>query len=289
MACSVGFFHTITLSNDGEVHSFGDNKFGQLGLGERAEESVAIPTPILNFPKIKQISCGEYFTVCLDIEGFIWSFGKNESGQLGVGNELRSDIPQQIPDIPLVYSISSGGSHTLVITVDGDIWSFGHNGNGQLCLGHFDNQKKPQKTSLSDITKIVSGFRYSLLQKNSGEIYGVGSNGYGQLGMGATTVQTQPRLIPNQPSDIHQFSCGYFHSLFLDNDGNVYSTGYNAYGSLGLSNNISHFSLNQILNIPPIMHITAIGYSSYLLDFEGEIWSFGNSIYGQLGHNNYKH
>ena len=67
-------FISITLSNDGTLHSFGHNHKGQLGLGHKND--VSLPTPIPNLPKINMISCGSYFTVCVDDESFIWSFGK---------------------------------------------------------------------------------------------------------------------------------------------------------------------------------------------------------------------
>ena len=49
MACS-GENHTITLSNDGTLYSFGYNTYGQLGLGNN--DDVSIPTPIPNLPQI---------------------------------------------------------------------------------------------------------------------------------------------------------------------------------------------------------------------------------------------
>ena len=84
-ACG-GSFHTITLSNDGTVHSFGRNCEGELGLGQLGlghnSMNVLLPTPIPNLPQINMISCGDNFTVCLDYEGFIWSFGENYCANL---------------------------------------------------------------------------------------------------------------------------------------------------------------------------------------------------------------
>ena len=142
-ACCSGSYHTITLSNDGTLYSFGYNGEGQLGLGHK--NSVYLPTPIPNLPKIKMISCGSNFTVCVDCEGFMWSFGENTCGQLGTGNNVTIfEVPQQIQEIPPVLYVSCGYEHTLITTTDSNLWSCGNNNFGQLCLG---NKKKATKTS----------------------------------------------------------------------------------------------------------------------------------------------
>ena len=117
------------------AHSFGSNYDGELGLGHY--NIVSLPTPIPNLPKIKMISCGQYFTVCVDYEGFIWSFGKNGFGQLVTGNKRKFNVNQKIP---LIFSVSCGYDHThpdytLIITNDDNLWSCGSNSFGQLCLG----------------------------------------------------------------------------------------------------------------------------------------------------------
>ena len=57
---------------------------------------VSLPTPIPNLPKINLISCGSRFTVCVDCEGFIWSFGENNFAQLGTGNKRNFNVPQKL-------------------------------------------------------------------------------------------------------------------------------------------------------------------------------------------------
>ena len=96
--------------------------------------------------------------------------------------------------------------------------------------------------------------------------------------------QITPSLILNAPSNIVQFVCGAGQSLFLDSEGNVYSVGYNYYGSLGLAHNTNQNVLSTIPNIPPIKIISCVSASCYLIDFEGNLWSFGRNIDGQLGH-----
>ena len=96
-----------------------------------------------------------------------------------------------------------------------------------------------------------------------------GANADGALGFGHFDDSHVPTLIPNLPSNIVQFICGAFHSLFLDAEGNVFSVegnvffvGLNQVGQLGLGHNTNQNVLNQIPNIPPIKFIAFIGFSS---------------------------
>ena len=194
------------------------------------------------------ISCGAYFTVCVDHEGFIWFFG-----QLGTENNPNFDGgPQKIEDIPPVVSVSCGYEHTLMITNDAKLWSWGRNDKGQLCLGDKEDRSKPQKTSFSNICKLSAGGNHSLFENNKGEIFSCGSNHYGQCGLGHFDHQITPSLIPNAPPNIVHFVGGLYHTLFLDSEGNVFSVGRNLYGQLGLGHDTNQNVLNKIPNIPPI-------------------------------------
>ena len=278
-----GCQHTITLS-DGTVHSFGRNDDGQLGLGHFYDVEL-LPTPIPNLPKINMISCGWNFTVCVDDEGFIWSFGANNYGQLGTGNKRNFNVPQKLQNIPPVVSVSCGYEHTLMITNDENLWSWGRNEFGQLCLENQTGSLIPQKTSFSNISNISTGCYHSLFQNNNGEIFACGNNQHGDCGLGHfNDPQITPSLITNTPSNIVQFVCGAHHSLFLDSEGNVFSVGDNECGELGLGHNTNQNVLNKIPNIPPIKIISCAIASSFLIDLEGNVWSFGFNDFGQLGH-----
>ena len=283
MACASGYHHTITLSDDGTAHSFGRNNKGALGLGYNND--VSLPTPIPNLPKINMVSCGGFFTVCVDCAGFIWSFGENNCGQLGTGNTINFNVPQKLQEIPRVLSISCGYEHTLIITTDQNLWSCGKNECGQLCHGDQIGRSKPQKTSFLNISKTSAGWDHSLFENNKGEILSCGDNQYGQCGLGHfNSPQITPSLIPNIPSNIVHFVCGSAHNLFLDSEGNIFSVGANDPGQLGLGHNTNQNILHNVSNIPPIKTISCMGASCYLIDFDGNLWSFGFNGKGQLGH-----
>ena len=289
--CTSGENHTITLSNDGTVYAFGVNTCGQLGLIQEQGNQVSIPTPILDLPKIKEISCGAGFTACVDYEGFLWTFGNNYNGQLGTGNKTNCYAPVKILNIPLVFSVSCGYEHTLIITKPNEnLWACGNNMFGQLCLKNQDDQITFQATSFSFIARISAGYFHSLFQDNRGDIFSCGANNGGALVLGHFEhPQITPTKIPNLPSNITQFICGGSHNLFLDSEGNVFSVGMNDLGQLGLADTDKRCSLTQIENIPPIHTISCSGESSYLIDFEGNLWSFGTNSLGQLGHGDTTH
>ena len=284
MACCTGEVHTVCLSDEGNIYSFGGGPTGraQLGIGNQSDTS--LPNQITDFyinnqiyplPAIKQVSCGAYFTVCIDYEGSLYSFGENHAGQLGLGNKNEYKFPQKVQDIPPISSISCGVFHTLAITHEGDLWSFGKNERGELCLGNTEEQLTPQKTSYSSIVKISAGY-HSLFQNDLGEFFGCGRSDY-------LPLRHVDVCIIKSPPNIIQFCCGYHHSLFLDSEGNVFSIGYNLSGNLGIGNYSNQKTFNKILNIPPIETISCIGHSSYLLDFDGNLWCFGfNFMSGSL-------
>ena len=129
-----------------------------------------------------------------------------------------------------------------------------------------------------------------MFQNNKGEIFGCGYNIFGQVGLGNfETPQIKVSPILNAPKNIVHFCCGYNQSFFLDNEGKVFSVGYNVEGNLGLGNNSNQNTLAKITNIPPIQSISSAGYSCYLLDYEGNVRSFGYNSNGELGHGDTAH
>ena len=265
------------------------------------------------------VSCGDYFTVCVDHEGFIWSFGQNNAGQLGTGNKTNFNVPQKLQDIPPVLSVSCGSGYTrsgytLIITTDSNLWTCGRNDFGQLCQGNRENRLIPQKTS--SFVMIICGhvetiqaenyvMETRLIAQNLKKHHFQPSQKYQLVGIihyfkiakekylhvviistenvgHFNSPQITPILIPNAPSNIVQFASGSTHSLFLDCEGNVFSVGYNYFGQLG--RNTKQNELNKIPNIPPIKIISCTESSSYLIDFEGNLWTFGLNDFGQLGH-----
>lgn len=138
---SCGKNHSIILTANNEIYSFGYNSDGQLGLGDTVSRTT--PEKILNFPNIHMVSCGYDHTMCVDFNGELWVFGANNYGQLGLGHNNSCLSPNCVPSIHSICSLSSGGYNTIVKDSSDGVWAFGYNSNGQLGIGNKENQQKP--------------------------------------------------------------------------------------------------------------------------------------------------
>ena len=80
---------------------------------------------------------------------------------------------------------------------------------------------------------------------------------------------------------------GYEHCLLLDTTGCVWGCGYNPSGELGLGpvgpHNATILTPQKIVNLPPIVSLSAGSNISFFLDANGNVWSCGCNYYGQLG------
>jgi alpha-tubulin suppressor-like RCC1 family protein len=281
LGSTAGVFHSLVLDNTGNVYSFGQNNYGQLGLGHETDVSLAQPIPDIS--NIKAISAGCHHSLVLDNDGNVYSFGLNNYGQLGLGNKTTKNSAQLIRDISNIKAISAGVFHSLVLDITGNVYGFGSNGSGQLGLGNkTDVSSAQQITDISNIKAISAGAYYSLVLDNDGNVYSFGYNRYGQLGLGHKTTKKSAQPITDI-SNIKAISAGHSHSLVLDIIGNMYSFGYNGTGQLGLGHNTDVSSAQQIRDISNIKAISAGNGHSLVLDITGKVYSFGYNGSGQLG------
>ncbi len=81
--------------------------------------------------------------MALTESGRVFSWGWNESGQLGIGNHLDSNTPKLIEIDVKIEKISCGYSHSLLLSCDGDIYVFGDNNFGQLGIEDEGKQLSP--------------------------------------------------------------------------------------------------------------------------------------------------
>ena len=84
--------------------------------------------------------------------------GKNDQGQLGLGNYTNELVPYYVTRIPdKVSEVACGEAHTLVVTSIGQLFTMGLNSTGQLGIGKASFNGNPLPTFLEELafTRII--------------------------------------------------------------------------------------------------------------------------------------
>jgi hypothetical protein len=116
VAC--GCYHTIVLSEDGRVYSFGDGRYGQLGHGDK--ENKFTPTLIeaaLEGEFVVQVACGYIHSMALTRKGCVYTWGEGVNGRLGHASEVDYTSPCMVKDLfgKMVVQISSYNVHSVAL------------------------------------------------------------------------------------------------------------------------------------------------------------------------------
>ncbi|GLD93746.1 hypothetical protein PINS_up002351 [Pythium insidiosum] len=120
VAC--GGQHTIILLEGGVVMGMGDNEFGQVGVGKDGEDSKVIEEPrelaaLNNAAKVRQIGCGDSHSVALSVDGDVFTWGRGQYGQLGLGGDKRTavDRPTKVPGLPAIKTVYAGPNQVFAV------------------------------------------------------------------------------------------------------------------------------------------------------------------------------
>lgn len=132
-AVAAGDYHTMALTMDGTVYTWGGNASGQLGDGTTTDRFQ--PKRVEGLQNIRAIAAGSTFSMALDTAGRVWAWGNNVLGQLGTGDRLSSWKPVQVARVDAIRGIVAGGAHAMAVRADGSLWTWGTNTYGQLGEG----------------------------------------------------------------------------------------------------------------------------------------------------------
>ncbi|NXE32722.1 HERC4 ligase, partial [Ptilorrhoa leucosticta] len=200
VAC--GYYHSLALSKGSEVFSWGQNKYGQLGLGYeyKKQTSPQMIKSLLGIP-FAQIAAGGAHSFVLTLSGAIFGWGRNKFGQLGLNDDNDRYVPTLLKSLrsQKVVHICCGEDHTAALTKEGGVFTFGAGGYGQLghnSTSHEINPRKVFELMGSVVTQITCGRQHTTaFVPSSGRIYSFGLGGNGQLGTGTTSNRKSPFTV----------------------------------------------------------------------------------------------
>ncbi|KAJ1524442.1 hypothetical protein ONE63_010939 [Megalurothrips usitatus] len=194
--------HSLALTNDGQLFSWGSNQFGQLGLGTTSDQEniPMLVTSLAGIP-IAFIACGSNHSFAVSKSGAVFGWGKNSCGQLGLSDCVNRKYPAQLKSLRSirVKFIACGEDFSIFLTSDGGVFTCGSGMHGQLGHGSLSNECLPRKvTELmgSTVTQVACGRRHTLaLVPSRGRVYAFGLGGAGQLGNKSTSNVATPQVV----------------------------------------------------------------------------------------------
>lgn len=154
---SNGVAHCLSVKSDGTLWSWGSESFGRLGLNSTTVDRSS-PVQVGALTNWKLISAGRYHSLSIKTDGTLWTWGRNNLGQLGLGNAVDVSSPVQIGSTTDWKEISVTDLSSLAIKTNGTMWSWGRNEFGQLGLGSVISFSSPVQVGvLTNWYKISSG------------------------------------------------------------------------------------------------------------------------------------
>ncbi len=228
------------------------------------------------------IKGGNFHSLALTQDGFVYAWGENAYGQLGNGDTKESYTPIKISTLSNIKAIAISFSSSFALKDDGTVWGWGYN---QFISSNKDTNtiSNPVKIEgLSDITAIAGGDgfvdgAFAALKKD-GTVY--------ELGSYYTNDKHIEKRTPAEVSglnDITAIACGAGHYMALKKDGTVWTWGKNESGQLGDGTVISSEKPEMVKGLSDIVNIAAGSGHSLALGKDGTVWAWGDNMFGQLG------
>jgi alpha-tubulin suppressor-like RCC1 family protein len=198
---TAGSLHTCATRSDTSLWCWGDNMFGELGIGSTAaseDTPQQVTTPAAT--GWASVAAGGAHTCATRSDTSLWCWGDGFVGELGIGSATNEDTPQQVttPAATGWATVSPGENFTCGTRAGGTLWCWGFNGSGRLGIGSGPNKSVPQQVAKSATTPwatVSAGGDHACATRTNRTLWCWGNNAFGQLGLGNTTTETRPKQV----------------------------------------------------------------------------------------------
>lgn len=296
------------IKNDGTLWTWGANNiYGNLGIGSLTPASYSSPVQIGSLTNWKQLSVSQTHMLAVKIDGTLWSWGGNSTGQLGNGTISSYSSPIQIGALTNWKQVSSGGIYngsnlwqSFGIQSNGTLWAWGYNywgymGNNTNYTNGNGYSSPIQVGALTNWKQVAAGVNHVAAIKTDGTLWTWGANPAGALGNGTGAYYSSPIQV-GALTTWQYVACGYQTTCGIQSNGTLWAWGLNSTGELGLGNTSNYSSPIQVGALTnwklvstsgSINNITsATGGSTAAIRTDGTMWSWGLNSVGQLGQGN---
>lgn len=108
-----GLNHSLALGEDGTLWSWGQNNYGQLGIGSTADQW--FPGLVSGLSNVAVAAGGIYHSVAAKADGTVWAWGYNAYGQVGDGTMTQRLTPVQVSGLSGVVAVAAGDMSVFII------------------------------------------------------------------------------------------------------------------------------------------------------------------------------
>lgn len=268
--------HFSVFLQDGVLYSSGENIVSQLGNGATGFD-VKAPM-VVELPEgfdgtIISVSAGMLHTTFLTDDGDVYSFGFNNRGPLGLGDEDSRQSAEKIDalDDVEITGIENGNGVSYAVSAAGTLYAWGSNTNGQLGTGDQEERLVPTAVdALADETVVAvsSGTSHTLALTADGDVYAFGSNTDNQIDSSEERRVIEPVQVDGLPTDIVGVTADGKTSFAVTSDGRVFGWGQSDKGQLlqGTDNGDGTFTADPA-DVPTPVELT--GLPSGVIDVKG--------------------
>jgi alpha-tubulin suppressor-like RCC1 family protein len=289
-AISTGFRHTIAITSSGKAYAWGLNTLGQLGDGSTTNRLAPVEVNMPSGVSFSKISSGVQHTVAITADGKGYAWGRNNLGQLGVGNTTNSSTPVAVsmPAGVTFTAVDAGDRYNIALSSTGQAYAWGANFFGKLGDGTTTNRQAPVAVIMPSSVKFTrvtaSSGAISMAVSAGGQAYGWGLNNFGQLGDGTTTNQESPVPV-DMPAGINfvDIDTGENHTIAITSAGRAYAWGANGSGQLGNGMFIRQSMPRPVFGGTDFSEISAGNVHNLALDANGQGYAWGENLDGELG------
>lgn len=287
----------------GENHSFAIDEYGRLwGWGDNKSWRITGAPLEFNSKQTTQrqsdnslIRWGDPGSINTPNDG---SLAFLETPQLIQFTQNGQPVSDTNPAIDMKWRyITSKYNSTIAIDDQGHMWSWGSNwgdalGRGVstsvlMGIGKVINVPDDEK-----FTTVHSGDAHSIALTEDGHVWNFGFNDYGQLGREAVSLSGGGSNVPAQVQGViaKDIAAGERAEYYIDTSGNVYSTGANGFGQLGLgykdsSDETIGSRKKQFYKVDGVTadSIYASDANAVVITPSGDVYGWGSNLRGQLG------
>ncbi|KAJ0855009.1 putative regulator of chromosome condensation 1/beta-lactamase-inhibitor protein II [Helianthus annuus] len=136
-------FHSVAVSANGEVYTWGFGRGGRLGHPDfdihSGQAAVITPRQVtsgLGARRVRAIAAAKHHTVAATDGGEVFTWGSNREGQLGYTSVDTQATPRRVSSLKSkIVAVAAANKHTAVVSDSGEVFTWGCNKEGQLGYG----------------------------------------------------------------------------------------------------------------------------------------------------------